>query len=81
MPGEFSDLVGAIPKGRFLRVADCTVKSECNGHFRDAQQNIWIPEMQHSRGMLGGFFNSGTKNESCRFLVTTLWDNRENHNR
>ena len=79
MPGEYSDLIGAIPKGKILRVADCIVKNGHTNQFREVQQNIWIPEMQRSKGMLGGSFNIGAQQENRRFLVTSLWDTWENH--
>lgn len=78
MPGEFENLVEAVGQGQYLRVADCQVKAENIEHFCKSQQDIWIPGMKNSEGMLGGYFNRGVR-EPDRFLVTTLWVDSESH--
>lgn len=78
MPGQCEDLLDAFDKGEFIRVAECSVKSENIEHFYKAQKDVWIPGMQSSQGMLGGFFNRGIKVPE-QFLVTTLWKNKEHH--
>lgn len=79
MSGKFKNLISAAATGKFLRVADCIVKSDRVDHFCRIQQEIWIPEMQRSQGMLGGSFNSGIQKNGNHFLVTSLWDSLESH--
>ncbi|MBT9584736.1 DUF4937 domain-containing protein [bacterium] len=78
MPGQYQDLVTSVPHGKFLRAADCRVKEERTQHFLEVQTAVWIPAMSRSRGMLGGDFHVDEADES-HFLVVTLWDSEENH--
>lgn len=84
MPGKFKNIVDSLSEGKYLRIAECLVKSEKLNHFIEVQKNIWIPAMSRSQGMLGGFFSSNsqiTLNNQINhnFLVVTLWDSKENH--
>ena len=79
MPGDFPDLVQALEKApvdAFLRVADCAVSTERSMAFRTAQEQIWLPAMRDSEGMLGGLFSL---EEPDRFLVATLWKSEAHH--
>ncbi len=76
--GQDGDLASAYQNGRFLRVADCHVKPSRIDHFLQVQHSIWIPGMRKAPGMLGGSFNRAL-HESNRFLVTTVWANKDSH--
>jgi hypothetical protein len=71
-------LPGIIGSSSFLRVADCRVHAGHLDYFLQAQQEIWIPAMQQAAGMLGGFF-SQHETDSNRFLVSTFWRSRMQH--
>lgn len=78
MHGQSSSLIDAFRKSSFLRIADCLVKPDRIVHFEKVQQEIWMPGMKNSRGMLGGFFSEDS-NIDNRYLVSTFWDSEENH--
>ncbi|PCJ16406.1 MAG: hypothetical protein COB02_16200 [Candidatus Cloacimonadota bacterium] len=79
MPGKYNDLQSPIAEGKYLRFADCLIYEDCIEHFIEVQESIWKVEMSQISGMLGGFFLE-SDNNSCRFLVVTLWDSIESHN-
>lgn len=78
MQGEASSLKNVFLKSHFLRIADCLVKHDKTMHFEKVQKEIWMPGMKKSAGMLGGFF-SEEANTKRRYLVSTFWNNEENH--
>ncbi len=78
MQGEASSLKKVIWKSHFLRIADCLVMPDKTKHFEKVQKEIWMPGMKESAGMLGGFF-SEEANTKRRYLVSTFWNNEENH--
>lgn len=78
MEGSANSLVEAVRNARFLRVADCKVKSGKVTHFEKVQEEIWIPAMRNSKGMLGGKFSRSVLDQN-RYLVTTFWNTLENH--
>lgn len=78
MPGAATDLDAALAAGTVLRVADCHVHRQQTDHFLSVQQQVWLPAMAASSGMLGGFFSRQTK-EDDHYLVTTLWDTLTHH--
>lgn len=78
MEGECSSLVDIIKNAKLLRIADCFVKQNNIDHFEKVQNEIWLPGMKNSNGMLGGKF-SQSNNNSSRYLVSTFWNSLENH--
>jgi len=78
MLGGKIDLTERIKDAKFLRIADCKVKPERANHFENVQNSVWMHGMKESKGMLGGEFST-SENESYRYLVSTLWDDVENH--
>lgn len=78
MEGEAGTLKEAVEKGNLLRIADCIVQPEKIKHFEKMQSEIWLPGMRESKGMLGGAF-SKNDNHNLRYLVSTFWDNIDNH--
>ncbi|HRW07464.1 MAG TPA: YdbC family protein [Caldilineaceae bacterium] len=78
MPGAASNVGAALAAARILRVADCRVHNAQVDHFVTVQQQVWLPAMAASNGMLGGCFSQCTK-EADHYLVTTLWDTMANH--
>ncbi|MGB8320789.1 MAG: DUF4937 domain-containing protein [Ignavibacteriaceae bacterium] len=78
MEGVAGTLKEAVQKGNILRIADCLVKPEKIKHFEKMQSEIWLPGMRGSKGMLGGTFSKNEQN-NLRYLVSTLWDNKQNH--
>lgn len=80
MQRESDSLTDAVRKGRFLRIADCLVKPDRREHFERVQNEIWIPGMKSSNGMLGGLFSENTSTNN-HYLVSTFWDEEENHSK
>ncbi len=78
MEGEFQFLGDFLEKGKILRIADCFVKSNKTNHLEFAQNEVWVPCMKNSTGMLGGMFSKDVNN-SPHYLVSTFWDSLENH--
>lgn len=78
MEGECSSLVDIIKNAKLLRIADCFVKQNNIDDFEKVQNEIWLPGMKNSNGMLGGKF-SQSNNNSSRYLVSTFWNSLENH--
>jgi quinol monooxygenase YgiN len=78
MEGEAGTLKEAVQSGNLLRIADCTVKPDKIKHFEKMQSEIWLPGMWESNGMLAEIF-SKNNNNNLRYLVSTLWDNFQNH--
>lgn len=78
MEGAAGTLKEAIQKGNLLRIANCIVKPEKIKHFEIMQSEIWLPGMRVSKGMLGGMF-SKNENNNLKYLVSTFWDNIQNH--
>jgi len=79
MEGESSTLLQAINDADFLRIADCKVKNDKVEHFEEVQKDIWRPGMKKANGMLGGCFSNSAQNKN-KYLISTFWDSRENHN-
>ncbi|MCP5061162.1 MAG: DUF4937 domain-containing protein, partial [Ignavibacteriae bacterium] len=78
MHGSEIDLTKRIKNATFLRIADCKVKPNKLNHFEDVQKSVWIQGMKEAKGMLGGEFSLSGK-DSTRYLVSTLWDDANNH--
>jgi heme-degrading monooxygenase HmoA len=78
MEGESSALTEAINNAKLLRIADCRVKQNKIEHFEKVQKDIWQPGMRKANGMLGGIFSKSV-NDANKYLVSTFWDNPENH--
>ncbi len=78
MEGVAGTLKEAVQKGNLLRIADCIVKAEKIKHFEKMQAELWLPGMRESKGIFGGTF-SKNENNNLRYLVSTLWDNIQNH--
>ena len=75
MEGEVNSLTKAVEKSKLLRIADCEVKPDKAEHFVNMQKEVWLPGMRQAKGMLGGIFSKN----NLRYLVSTFWDNKENH--
>lgn len=73
-----SDLPAVLKDSSYLRLADCRVNPLHHYRFLQAQQEIWIPAMQQTDGMLGGFF-SQNETEKNRYLVSSFWKNKLQH--
>ncbi len=80
MKGQYDTLFQAAPFGSYIRIADCFIKEESRSHFLNAQESVWIPAMSKTKGMLGGSFNEDIA-DNKHYLVTTFWDNEENHSK
>ncbi|MBN2614744.1 MAG: DUF4937 domain-containing protein [Bacteroidales bacterium] len=80
MKGSSQTLSKAIRQSKVLRIADCIVKRGREVHFETMQQEVWLPGMLSAGGMTGGCF-SKNDNNSRNYLVSTFWDNEENHER
>jgi len=81
MQGRDLDLATALTHATehaLLRIADCTVPRVQQPAFLQAQSSIWLPAMRDASGMLGGSFSTDGGN---RFLVATLWESAEHHQR
>ncbi|MCP5045690.1 MAG: DUF4937 domain-containing protein [bacterium] len=78
MRGELNNLADCAGSASGLRVADCIVKPGRQDHFVDMQLTQWAPAMQQAEGMLGGKF-SRVREHDRRFLVTTFWASRRQH--
>ncbi len=76
--GRAKDLTETLENAEILRIAESLVIPENSEHFEEVQQLLWIPEMRKAKGMLGGVFSLAEK-ESNRYLVSTFWDNLEDH--
>ena len=79
MPGQCG-LPRALALGTVLRVADCAVRDDRREHFLEVQRSVWMPGMAQAEGMLGGVFSQG-RAANTRYLVATLWEDREAHAR
>jgi heme-degrading monooxygenase HmoA len=80
MPGQCGSLARALALGTVLRVADCAVRDDRREHFLEVQRSVWMPGMAQAEGMLGGVF-SQLRAANTRYLVATLWEDREAHAR
>jgi hypothetical protein len=49
-----------------------------NDHFITVQREIWTPAMESRPGMLGGAF-AGAVDDPQRFVVATLWSDKQAH--
>jgi heme-degrading monooxygenase HmoA len=78
MPGSTNSLSEAARHGRLLRIANCMVRPARTTHFEKVQQDIWLPGMQKSKGMLGGVFSGNTVQDN-RYLVSTFWESAGDH--
>jgi heme-degrading monooxygenase HmoA len=80
MPGQCGGLSRALALGTVLRVADCAVRDDRREHFLEVQRSVWTPGMAQAAGMFGGAF-SRSRAADTRYLVATLWEDRETHAR
>jgi heme-degrading monooxygenase HmoA len=80
MPGRCGGLPRALALGTVLRIADCAVRDDRREHFLEVQRSAWMPGMARAEGMLGGVFSQGRAGNT-RYLVPTLWEDREAHAR
>lgn len=78
MRGNEGNMLGALNRGQFLRIADCEVKPGKIEDFERMQKQVWIPGMQSAKGMLGGRF-SQAELETSRYLVATFWEDEKDH--
>jgi len=78
MYGKTGLLTDAIKLAKFLRIADCEIKSKKIEHFEKVQKTIWFTGMKKSKGMLNGVFSQKSDNK-CRYLVSSFWDGINNH--
>ena len=79
MPGDADSLRTAVAGAGLLRIADCTVRRDCESHFESVQSDIWLPGMRNARGMLGGVFWKVRDRTVSRYLVTTFWTDLQAH--
>lgn len=81
IPGESGGgAAKGLPRGAFLRVAECRILPGREDHFIHAQQVVWNPGMAGADGMLGGSFGRCVA-EPRDFLVATFWASEEDHRR
>lgn len=76
--GAFPSIVSAVGSAGAVRLARCRLLPDREGHFLDAQRNIWNPGMAGAGGMLGGAFSRSTTQPN-EFLVCTLWESLDAH--
>lgn len=81
MPGYETSFLKSFKSYSVLRAADCIVKKEQVVNFKKVQKEIWAAEMSLCKGMNGGFSweVKTTSDNNSRFLVTTLWENKQLH--
>ncbi len=79
LKGKSTSLTNTIQISRFLRVSDCYLNPGKSEYFEKVQKEIWVSEMQNSKGMLNGVVSKEPKN-NLRCLVSTFWESVENHN-
>jgi heme-degrading monooxygenase HmoA len=80
MPGRCDSLNRALALGAVLRVADCAVRDDRREHLVEVQRSVWMPGMARADGMLGGVFGR-VRGADARYLVATLWQDKEAHAR
>ena len=71
-------LQAVLQNSSFVRLADCWVKHQYIDIFLAAQKDLWIPAMQNTTGMQGGFFSQNSVDNE-RFLVSSFWENEFLH--
>jgi heme-degrading monooxygenase HmoA len=79
MEGESSTLSPVINNAGLLRIVECRVKQDKAEHFEKVQKDIWKLEMKKVKGILGGSFSKSVNNTN-KYLVSTFWNSRKNHN-
>ncbi|MDO7485018.1 YdbC family protein [Peribacillus frigoritolerans] len=67
-----TDITAFFGKGKLLQVADCSVEKDKRTRFEQVLIEVG------SKGMLSGAFG---KRQNGRYLVASLWDNEDSHQR